>query len=470
LLQQVPNTFVHVERINCSEYEGSQIIIPFTIEQERLRMNKRWLWILIGVVAFFAMLFSGAVAGAGLTYFALQARPARAALDTIIETVNQTDSDYEEGVLVLHVDQGSTAAVAGIQRGDIILAVDDQPVDSDLELMQAIENKSAGEEVVLTVQHCESTQELTVQLEERNGHIYLGLQFGRSRIIDALPFERRRVEIPFGRYAFVITSVIPDSPASVAGLNPGDIIIAVDDEKVKPGDELANIIHSYQPGEEITLSISQPGTDKVRQVAVTLGENPDNEGLAYLGIKYISMPGFSGEGMGGQFFHFELPKFDGDQYQFPQLPENLMPFFHEFPPLPDGVKGGVVIHTVTEESPAAEAGLEAGDVVTAINGEEISDPESFVETVRSFDPSDEISLTVYRNGEDKALEILVLLGENPVVDGQAYLGVEIGGFFRFEGRGPSLDPQNPFHFKFQFPWQEGNWPENHNEPGPGEEA
>ena len=147
-----------------------------------------------------------------------------------------------------------------------------------------------------------------------------------------------------------------------------------------------------------------------------------------------------------------------------------MPFFHEFPPLPDGLKGGVVIRTVTEDSPAAEAGLEAGDVVTAINGELISDPESFVETVRRFDPGYEIILTVYRNGEDKALEILVILGENPEVDGQAYLGVEIGGFFRFEGKGPSLDPQNPFHFEFQFPWQDGNWPDSHKEQGPGEEA
>ncbi len=433
-------------------------------------MNKRWLWILIGVVAFCMVLFSGAVAGAGLTYFILQARPAKAALDTIIETVNQPNSDYEEGVLVLHVDQGSPAAEAGIQRGDIILAVDEQLVDTDLELMQAIESKSAGEEVVLTIQHCESTQDLTVQLEERNGHIYLGLQFGRSRILDLTPFEGGRALVPFGRPAFVITQVIQNSPADDAGLSAGDIILSVDEQEIKVGDELVDIIHSYQPGEEITLGISQPGTEKVSQVVVTLGENPDNESLAYLGIKYMNIPGFGGEGTGGQFFHFELPKFEGDQFPLPQLPENIMPFMHKFPPLPDSVKGAVVIRTIVEDSPAAEAGLEAGDVVTAINGEEISDPESFVGEVRSFDPGDVITLTVYRNGEEKALEIEVVLGENPEVDGQAYLGVELGGFLRFDGSAPLQDPDNPFHFEFQFPWQEGNWPKNQNQPGFGEEA
>lgn len=434
-------------------------------------MNKRWLWIILGVVAFGVVLFSGAVAGAGLTYFALQARPARAALDTIIETVNQTDSDYEAGVLVLHVDQESPAAEAGIQRGDIILAVEDQKVDSTLELMQIIENKSAGEEVTFTVQHCETTQDLSVRLEERNGHIYLGLQFSRSQIFDLRPFERGETIIPFERNAFMITRVIPDSPAAEAGLNTGEIIIAVDEEKFQPGDELADIIHSYQPGDEVTLSISQPGIDKVQQVAVTLGENPENEGLAFLGVEYMSVPGFGGEeGKDGQFFHFEIPNFDGSRIPFPLLPENIMPFIHEFPPLPDGVKGAVVIRTVTEDSPAAEAGLEAGDVITAINGEEISNPEAFIETVRSFEVGDKITLTIYRNKEETALEIVVVLGEDPDIEGQSYMGVGIGGFLRIEPNGPSSVPENPFHFEFQFPWQDGSRPEDHLQPDQGEEA
>lgn len=434
-------------------------------------MNKRWLWIILGVVAFGVVLFSGAVAGAGLTYFALQARPARAALDTIIETVNQTDSDYEAGVLVLHVDQESPAAEAGIQRGDIILAVEDQKVDSTLELMQIIENKSAGEEVTFTVQHCETTQDLSVRLEERNGHIYLGLQFSRSQIFDLRPFERGETIIPFERNAFMITRVIPDSPAAEAGLNTGEIIIAVDEEKFQPGDELADIIHSYQPGDEVTLSISQPGIDKVQQVAVTLGENPENEGLAFLGVEYMSVPGFGGEeGKDGQFFHFEIPNFDGSRIPFPLLPENIMPFIHEFPPLPDGVKGAVVIRTVTKDSPAAEAGLEAGDVITAINGEEISNPEAFIETVRSFEVGDKITLTIYRNKEETALEIVVVLGEDPDIEGQSYMGVGIGGFLRIEPNGPSSVPENPFHFEFQFPWQDGSRPEDHLQPDQGEEA
>lgn len=430
-------------------------------------MHKRWLWILIGVVVFCVVLFSGAVAGAGLTYLALQARPARAAREAIVESINQVIGEYEVGVLVLHVDQGSPAADAGIQRGDIILAVDDQKVDSMLELMEAIENRTAGEEVTFTVQHCETTEDLIVQLEERNGHVYLGFHLSRSRMFDLIPLERGGAVLPFDHPVFVITRVVPDSPADQAGLNPRDMIIAVDDEEFQSEDDLADIIHTNQPGDEITLSIYQPGADDPRQVAVTLGENPDDEVQAFLGVEYMRMPGFRGE---GRFFHFEIPKSNGETIPFPQLPEDIMPFKHKFPQLPEGVEQAIVISTVTADSPAAEAGLESGDVITTINGEEISNPESFVEAVRSFDPGDEITLTVYRNGEEEILEIEVVLGEDPEVDGQPYLGVGIGGFMRFEYKSPSIGPENPFHFEFHFPWQDGNRPENRIDPVQGEEA
>ena len=430
-------------------------------------MNKRWLWILIGVIAFFVVLFSGAVAGAGLTYFALQANPVRAAREVIASAVNTFEDDYEAGVLVLQVDQDSPAADSGIKRGDIILAVDDQQVNSSIELMKTLEGKSAGDEVILTVQHCETTTEIAVDLEERSGHVYLGLQPGRSRFFDLRPFERRGTVLPFDQNAFILIRVIPDSPADEAGLKPGDMIIAANDQAFQAEDELADIVQSNQPGNELTLSLYEPGSDEPRQVTVTLGENPNNKDQAFLGVEYRHIPGLSGlEGESGQFFQFGAPKFDGEQIPLPQLPKEIMPFMHEFPQLPEGVEQAVMINSVTMESPADDAGLEAGDVITAINGEEISDIESFVKSVRDSEPGDEITLTVYRDGEEESFEVEVVLVENPEQEGQAYLGVGIGGFFRFEHQGPPLDSENPFHFEFHFPWQDGSPPEIL----PGEEA
>ena len=78
-------------------------------------MNKRWLWIVLGVIAFCVILFGGVVTGAGLTYLFLHTKPVQAAREMIIESVTPAGDGYEVGVLVLHVEQDSPAAEAGIR-------------------------------------------------------------------------------------------------------------------------------------------------------------------------------------------------------------------------------------------------------------------------------------------------------------------------------------------------------------------
>ncbi len=314
-------------------------------------MNKRWLWIFVGVFAFFLVLFSGAVAGAGLTYFALQAFPARAALDKVIEPVVQFKSSPEDGVLVQHVDPGSPADQAGIKRGHIILKVDGKQVNSMIEMMGVLETKSAGDTVTFTVQQCETIEDLSLQVEERNEHTYLGLQLSRERIFEAPPFGPGSAIFPIEQPGFMISRVIPDSPADDAGLQPGGVIVSVNGDEFQPEDELADIIQALQPGDEITIDVIQPGEGDPRRIKVILGVNPENEDLAYLGIEYSRMPGFGGFGSDGeQFFHFDFPKSEGNPFPIPNLPPGFMPFGNEFLQLPEGVEQAVIIHSVTPES------------------------------------------------------------------------------------------------------------------------
>jgi putative serine protease PepD len=79
--------------------------------------------------------------------------------------------------------------------------------------------------------------------------------------------------------------------------------------------------------------------------------------------------------------------------------------------LEDTASGGAKIATVTSGSPAADAGLKAGDVVTAFDGESISNAEDLTAAVVAKQPGDTVKITVKRDGSTKTLT--ATLGTRP---------------------------------------------------------
>jgi Do/DeqQ family serine protease len=70
---------------------------------------------------------------------------------------------------------------------------------------------------------------------------------------------------------------------------------------------------------------------------------------------------------------------------------------------------GVVVYRVLQGSGADRAGLRAGDVITALNGEQINDPNTFRNKIASTPPGSEITLTVKRDGREQ--QVRATLGE-----------------------------------------------------------
>ena len=86
----------------------------------------------------------------------------------------------------------------------------------------------------------------------------------------------------------LVTAVTTDSPADRAGIQVGDMITQFDGQEL-PEAGPAELITEYAPGDRITVTVLR-GTDEL-DLAVTLGENPDTPGKAWLGITYQAIPG-----------------------------------------------------------------------------------------------------------------------------------------------------------------------------------
>ena len=74
------------------------------------------------------------------------------------------------------------------------------------------------------------------------------------------------------------------------------------------------------------------------------------------------------------------------------------------------VNQGAYVSSVTSDGPADKAGIKVGDVITAVNGEEISSADGMILAVRSHNIGDTITVTVVRDGESQ--DIAVTLGSD----------------------------------------------------------
>jgi len=338
----------------------------------------------------------------------------------------QTEPASEPGLVIVRVDADGPAAEAGVKRGDILLAIGEQEINQPADWFQAARGLQAGEPVKLTVLHGDDERSLTATVAERNSRAFLGLQVYLGAAADEAASEPLLLPLMSSTAGAQVIEVVADSPASAAGLQADDVITAVDGKTLDGEASLADIIAGYQPGDEVTLTVTR--ADAEQELTATLGENPDDASRPFLGIRYSTIVAMQ------------------------DLQDQAMPFFEHRggQTMPDAtMTAGAVVRTVVEDGPAAAAGLEPGDVITAIDDVAVDGPQTLVDAVSARQPGDVVTLAVTRAGEEIPLAIEATLGKNPNDATKAYLGVSIGAFMmRMQGQMPG----NRGGMRFELPF------------------
>jgi len=141
----------------------------------------------------------------------------------------------------------------------------------------------------------------------------------------------------------LITQTMPESPAEIAGLTAGDVIISVNRKSVHSGADLRNYIGLLRVGARVDLVLVRDGEEM--KLSLKVGE-----------IKQARTEPDS-----------KIPKLKGAA--FGPIPQGS-PFF--------GRVKGVYVVGVTKDSPAWKAGLREDDVITSINRKPVEGPSELV--------------------------------------------------------------------------------------------
>jgi serine protease Do len=143
-----------------------------------------------------------------------------------------------------------------------------------------------------------------------------------------------------------VGNVDPNSPGSKAGLQRGDVIMELNDQRVSGPNDLRLKIGTMAPGSSVRLKIDRTGES--HNVSLTLGEAPAGKN--------------AGNGPSGSVGNSPMRGVQVDKLT-PQIRDQLG--------LNSGVNG-VVVTEVTDGSPASDAGLQRGDVIEQVNRESVN--------------------------------------------------------------------------------------------------
>jgi serine protease Do len=171
------------------------------------------------------------------------------------------------GALVAQVLPGSPAAKAGIERGDIILDLNGQPVGEPDELSVNVSQMAPGTTVHLKISRNGQMKNVDVTLNElsekeeasANGESKDSAALQGVQVQNLTPAIAEDLGISSGTQGVVITSVDSSSAASGAGLNRGDVIQEINRKPVHNVEEYQHAL-SEKHGQSTLLLINRGGT------------------------------------------------------------------------------------------------------------------------------------------------------------------------------------------------------------------
>ncbi len=212
-----------------------------------------------------------------------------------------------------------------------------------------------------------------------------------------------------------VEKVMEGSPAQTAGLQSGDVIVRFNGDEVTSVRKLTRLIGEVAPDHQAKVTIIRGGSE--REMTATLAKRPGpmfESGAFSLGVpggprrmRIPSMPEMPRIE--------ELPDAQGDYFIWrsgsgPRIGIGITPLTKQLSEH-FGVKSGVMINNVRENSPAAKAGLKAGDIIVEVDGKEVKGDGDILRAIAEK-KGGEVVLTIVRDRNRQTIRVTPEAGKD----------------------------------------------------------
>lgn len=202
---------------------------------------------------------------------------------------------------------------------------------------------------------------------KKNGRVirsYLGVQL---QDIDRTLAESYRLAKPEGA---LITQVTPNSPAARAGLRAGDVILQLNGNPIRETAQLLNFLNRTAPQQVIELQVLR--NDQRQRISAMLSTAPDATPAQQSSNKTNQQ---------GPVLGIAIRNLSADELRH------------------SGLKGGVLVQEVSRGGIAAEARIQAGDIITALNNQSIQNSQAFIAAVAQFKKDQVVRVSLMRKNQ-----------------------------------------------------------------------
>jgi serine protease Do len=187
--------------------------------------------------------------------------------DVTRELAESFGMDKPQGALVAKVLEDSPASKAGFEVGDIVLSFDGQEVDRSSDLPPIVGSTEVGTDVPVRVLRNGKTVEFTVRTAELPEDDALKLA-GADKpgtasaavlglVVSDMSAEQRS-ELQAPDHGVLITEV-QDGPAKQAGVRAGDVVLMLDNAKVKDAKAFEEMASGLAPGKAVSILVQRQG-------------------------------------------------------------------------------------------------------------------------------------------------------------------------------------------------------------------